>query len=326
MKKSVFTVNFNSVLAAFVCCLFLFLSYFVGFRRHDLGTDTLAYVSLYNSLMLGYDVRISEFIFVNLMLFFSYFTSDPGFAFMFISFMSSFLLIIIALSISESSITRSALIVTTAFFIILSPFYWNTQINIIRSGVSLPFIYLTYLFYYKRKTFFSLISLLLALGFHWLSIIFIFPVFLIKRSVRTLIAIFIFLSIIYLSGLSVSLKDLFLEMFDLGYYKHYFSDGGGYKSGIRYDFYLFSVFFLSLLVFFRNANFEFLLKLYVILLYPFLIFGFLNYSDRLLVASWNLIPLIFSCFLVNYFRAKHVLVLFLILLLIIFPYAVYNLL
>jgi len=94
----------------------------------------------------------------------------------------------------------------------------------------------------------------------------------------------------------------------LDYYLKYIKEGSNYESGVRLDFLVFTLFFtfISYLNYLYNNTRSslYLLYCYIILSFPFMLLGFISYSDRLLLPAWMLIPIVVTSFIFSKVKAS----------------------
>lgn len=303
LKSRVFFI----LIVLFISAVF---SFFVSLRDVDVGSDTAAYIDFYNNILLGINSRITEPLFVLIAKFSSFFSSKHNFNFFLISFLSlsalfSFYKRVFLLwgAGNEFYIGLSSVI----FITFISPFFINTQVNVLRAGLSIPFIFFSAYFIFNKKYFNFFMSSLVAVMFHYSSILFIIPLVIFYNfRLNYLFYLFMSLFVVYLTGvlevLIIKLSSLVGFSF-MEYYLRYLTGEGSYEKGVRLDFSLLTVFFGSIAYYlylkYKNNISGFTLFAYCSLSIPFFIIGFMNYSDRLLLPAWSLIPLILSLLLVQ---------------------------
>lgn len=294
----------------------LFFTFLVGLR--DTGTDTESYINFFYFVMNGDDTRIFEPSFVYLAKISSLFSSNHVIFFTLVSFFSLFTLFIFYLTILNDRLMVQRRLDIYYIFIIalvitlISPFFINTQVNVVRSGLSIPFIFLSAYYVFRRVYGKFIFYSFVAISFHFTAIIYIVSLLVFhKFRVNRLIIFFVIWCLFYISGLSQAFFTNFFSYlsFDiLNYYLGYATRETSYKSGVRLDFLLFSVIFIAFISFLKNKNDSeiknFLLFAYLSLLMPFLGLGFIAYSDRLLLPAWMLIPIIIAVLLTNLFKME----------------------
>jgi len=194
-------------------------------------------------------------------------------------------------------VRKDSLLVFLFSFILLSPFFFSAQVNIVRHGLSAPFLITSLAFFDDRKYLKFFIFGAVSIGFHWSATYFLVLAPLLRLRVRILILITIMLSVSYLSNLSGAVLGSLMTIVGLDQlYESSVSYGENieYRSGVRFDFWFFSVLFLVISFFVSNRiNLSGRIFRYCLILFlPFLMIGFVAFSDRILIFLWFLIPLI----------------------------------
>src|SRR5690606_10078740 len=143
---------------------------------------------------------------------------------------------------------------------------------------------------------------------HYSSFLYILMLVFFNNMEKNFYKIFFLIVIGYLSGINeIIFRSLFGALFIDNIYSGYLEEGGAvsenYRIGVRYDFALFTLFFIVMFwLTLRKCNLNAympLLKCMCILTIPFFIIGTIPFSDRLLLPFWMLIPFIFSFFLIE---------------------------
>lgn len=280
------------------------VAFFVCSRPPHVGTDTDSYISIFNSLNLGYPTRVSEPLFVGMALMVGTLTED----YRYFLFSCSFVLLVSSLYVNHRLISRVVLapyrgryLTYFAFAILLlSPFYFNMHVNIVRHGMAVPFLLLGYLMVMEKRYLLAALLLLSSLGFHASSLIHILLVPLLFFNLRFLVGLFMALSAIYLINLSSAVLGPLFGFLNLAPSFETISDYGSassYRAGVRFDFWLFTAFFvgMSVVAAWFNVVTQALPRIMIVSSVPFLLFGYIAYSDRLLVFSWFVIAAIVAC-------------------------------
>lgn len=299
--------NNKRIEVLFLTIIFLFftiiLAIFIANRDVTVGEDTLNYITLYQEIIDNSDSAINELIFIFLSKFTELFNSSYQLLFFLISFISILTYIsFIYLSFSVFNFEDNSKIMILTILVfglsLFSIFYWNTQLNIIRSGLAIPFLFISLYFAYLRNKKNFIIFYILSILSHTSTIIFLPFILLLYIKNSKIMKIYLFLSFIYVTEIGekifFALTNLFSKLDAISYYLSYATENNEYKAGVRIDFFLFTTFFYLILYVIqkRNREFDLLFKMYSILFFPFLCIGFISYSDRLLINVWNLIPLV----------------------------------
>jgi hypothetical protein len=182
------------------------------------------------------------------------------------------------------------------FFLLTSPFFVSVSINVLRQGLAAFFVFSAFLCFAQRQWVKGTVFSLFATSMHYSAMLSVILVPILFLRVRTVLVIAVLLSISYASGISEYLVRLFSDLTGLPIYTFVsnFGEGMEYRSGVRLDFLFFSWFwilFVSVVtprwvdVRYRNGLWV-LCKIYVVLLFPFLVVGFGSFSDRYAIVSW----------------------------------------
>ncbi len=333
----------NSVHAFFLISLCLLATVIAaGFRPNYVGSDTPIYLIYYNGILRN---ASNSFLYEYLFEFYNrvcafFYVPDV----LFLTGLACintvnciFIAQVICRYLAEYiNFYRIFFLVISCLFI--SPFFFSMQLNVLRQGVAsfLIFIYFLLLLrtvnvsnpiptaqaaarqHFRMKckplngfSFFYLVLVaFLALSFHQTTIFYILFSPLVYFKYSSVVRIALVLSGTYTLGLSSSLMRIFAEPL----YNKIINYGisAGYKTGIRYDFVIFSLLcgglFHQLSKYFvpREMKFQFMqfLKIYWILLLPFFLLGFGAFSDRYLLPAWGYLSILIAVFLALCLR-KH---------------------
>jgi len=301
--------GFRFLIISFMLVLSFGLSYIVSGRDSSIGSDTYSYQNFYYYFLHGSDYRISEPLFILLADAAAWFSNDHRLFFFLISFLSSFLLFFFSFKAYEALAPernkRIGLFV--GWFIalsLISPFFANGQVNLLRSALAVPFAFAGYLLFYQRRYTFAIVMASVAVMFHFTHLMFLplLPLILLRR--QYLLFAIVVLACCYALGITQGLFSSFSSLVEgierFNYYAKYGGDVDGYRTGVRYDFLLFSLLFLFAFYYSssRSNLLDFAFRIYAVSLTPFLLIGFIAYSDRLLFSAWLFIPFGLSCYLV----------------------------
>lgn len=313
----------------------LILAYYVGSRGIYTGVDTLNYSFFYNYLSEN-KVEfsgINEPFFIVISKLSLFFKLDFNVFLALVSFLSTFSLLLSYLLIFNS--LKYKKFYNLLFFLIciniflLSPIFWSAQINIIRAGLSVPFLYFSIHYFSKCSKNLGLIFVVISGLLHFFNIVLLIIFFSVhffnkrkKNFHKVFNNIYIMIVIGYLTGFNKFLIDRFANVLTGGsYYASYFSDGAimdTYQVGIRYDFSVFTLFFIAMLklltIKMKNDYTNNLFHFSAALTIPFFLVGHIPFSDRLLFPFWMFIPFIVSLITVVLFKGR-VIVYYLILVL-----------
>jgi hypothetical protein len=275
------------------------LAILIGSRDLSIGTDTERYAAwyqviadchcFYGNIEPGFNI----FGLISALL-----TNNAGFYFFSISLTLFVMLNVVSGKIVklDSQIDRDnkkllfALILLAFFF---SPFFVSAHINAIRQGMAAFMLFYAFLSFQEKSWGKSILASVLAVSFHLSSIMYLALFPLLMLPIWILLVILAGLSVIYASGLSEFIVSSISGLFNLplhDYVTQYRADVA-YQSGVRYDFLIFSMLgvgFGLLGRYFSNkkAIIDALLKIYIVLLIPFLMLGYANFSNRYVYTAW----------------------------------------
>ena len=300
------------ILTTFLVFLF---GIFIGVRDESVGSDTASYAKYFYIITESEQSRISEPLFFLLAKIVSLISYNPTYFFILISIISFSTLLLFYSDCAKLGGDRNknfhfVFFACTFLLTIFSPFFINTQINVLRSGLSIPFLFFAGFHFYCKSYYKFITYSIIALGLHFSSILYIFSIILfLKFKPKSLFLIFLSGSAIYSLGVIEPIVLNFVTAFDfefLNYYLRFFIMDAGYEKGVRFDFLFFTIFFGSI-AFMSHLKFKTDLTKFLVLMYlassiPFLAIGFMSYSDRLLLPPWFLIPLIVSNYISCFFN------------------------
>ena len=295
-----------------------------GFRSLVVGIDTQVYFSVYQNALEGTDIAQDfEFLYRLFLGVFASLQFGVEIFFTFLSFISIAFLFFTFCSLNRyfgKPAYDSSQLIFGFLFLFYSVFFYAAQLNVVRQGISCFAVFFFYCCILNRSfSWLFFISAIFSVGFHSTGYLYIlvplgllFP----YRSVFFLVAA---LCVFYSLGWSEELVKYFSQIFNIDIYQIIMAYGFGheYRSGARLDFAAFSV-GLGLLLdllgrvggarisSWRDRYFS-VVKFYWLLLVPFFLVGFGNYSDRLLLNAWLFFSIVMSVFFSNYiFRAAEV--------------------
>jgi len=280
----------------------IFLAVVVGNRALNVGTDTFTYATLFEIIQNCQCLSGSQELgFEWFSLIISLTNFGTGFYFTCISlviFMMINLVIskIVRIDKEEREFNDISLKVVIISAFLVSPFFVSAHINAIRQGLAAFFVFYALLSVLDNNWKGFIISGLIGVSIHSTSIIYLglFPVLFLPF--RVLIFLVTLLSIIYAFGAAEVVLQSVSDVFGLSLYDtvvNYRTDVY-YRAGVRYDFLFFSwigiVFALLGRKFVGDNESDTALitltKVYILLIIPFLLFGFANFSNRYAYTAW----------------------------------------
>ncbi|QKF84323.1 EpsG family protein [Campylobacter ureolyticus] len=263
-----------------------------------LGPDMPAYINMYiSNNTYGREVGF-EFL-IN---FFNFFNFSVGFFFGFICF---FITTIYYINSKKILFDKNNISYTLLFFALIfySSWYINAIVNGVRQGISLSILHFACLYFLTEKKYLKFILFfIIAILFHYSTILILPFLFLYLFSFKKLVFLWIVISIFYILGFNeiIFMKITSLLNLESVYFK--IKDYSSYQIqyyGFNWDLFLYTVFpiifFLPFYFLKKNLFDNFTInvfKLYMVLCFPYFIFGFSNYSNRYAVIAWFLYPLL----------------------------------
>lgn len=171
--------------------VFAVTAFFVGFRGVEVGTDTSAYYEIFGKINSG-DAGRYEPLYVYINLFFGFIFDEAFAVLFFLSSVSLFLILNLCLRYSPSFFL--------AFILFMSLAHYFYLFNIVRQGMAIAILCYSVKFILERQALFFIISVVIATGFHYSSVVFLGAYFLVFRlpvifSLVWLISIFSYVDI-----------------------------------------------------------------------------------------------------------------------------------
>lgn len=270
----------------------------VGLRPPNIGTDTANYLSFYNDV-LSCQCMPGEFEvgFEVVAYLFALFDSGSA-AFLCSLSLLNFILVLWVSSkaaryYSSGRDSRKFILVVMAAFLV-SPFFLNSQINIIRQGLSALFLFHAVFDMRNGRTLRVLVWSLLSLSFHFTAALSLLSLFLLLLGRRVVLASTVMMFLAYASGGTEAFVIYFSNVSGLDIYSRIsgYAAGAEYKAGVRLDFAAFSIaipVLAKLAGHFQRSYSEYIdwaVGVYLSILMPFWFFGWANYSDRFAFTAW----------------------------------------
>ncbi len=274
------------------CCIFACA--LVSMRSLDVGTDTRAYASFFQTLANGPVATRLEPGFV----FFTKSLSVLGFsvtAYQAALFMLLLLTVVIATRKYFNYLQLGGgylrFLSASLMLLFLSPMFVNASINTVRQGNASLLVFAALLSFYRRQWAQFLVFAIVATSLHYSSLLYLLfaPVLLLGLRTQRLIVGAAF--VLYCTGLSAAIMRVVLPSaydFIISY-----EAVDSYRSGTRIDFALFSMLWYVLPYlsksFVKNDIFLKITQstnIYAALLLPFFAIGFGFFSNRYLLPAW----------------------------------------
>lgn len=287
----------------FVFCVFP-LSFIVGARDWDMGTDTANYINIFQNFVYSGQVDHEPGIY-----FFAYVTKLIG-GDVSIFFQLIFLFVFLCVTLTYFNFFHKKTNVTELclFYIFLwgsfflSSWFQVSTVNVLRHGLALYMLYLSLALYTNKNYLLCLLVYVSSVFFHY-SLLLFAPFFLILNiKDKYFYSLYLLMVIGYPTGINevfVKYISIFLGLPIYDYIYTYDEDNLRWF-GFDLFFYLYTIFWFVFLVvirrFFCSPLYESLLnkfiRLYSALTMVFFIFGFASFSNRYAFFSWLFIPFI----------------------------------
>lgn len=286
---------------------FLFGDAVVGMRGIDVGTDTHNYANFF--MMVRSGVFSTRF--------------EPGFVLVTRALAAAGVSVVTYQSVLFLLFLGTVLVSTRAYykylgsthgyltflvaalmFLYLSPVTVNATINAVRQGLASLLVFAALLSFYQRQWRNFVLLGVLATSFHYSSLLYMLfaPALLLSERKLRVLAVLAFAA--YCSGLTMilirsALPGLYVTVMA-------YDANANYRSGVRVDFAVFSIFWY-LLPFLASRlvrePFRELINrstaVYLVLLMPFFLVGWGNYSNRYLLPAWMSVSLVLAAIACN---------------------------
>lgn len=207
------------------------------------------------------------------------------------------------------------------------PFFYDYTFNVLRHGIAIVFLTLAYTFWEnKRHSVKFYTSLIVASLFHYSAIPFSILMMIVlssKAGIKRYLILWFLAALSFVTNLNTYLLNLgFVSKIDA--FNTYTNNSliSHYGSINRTDFLLFSAFFLLLSLYLlkkiklsskHESTYTNIIKLYIAFNTLFLLFGFIAYSDRIVIYSWFIIPILVSYPILHNYKKSNLLLFTLIL-------------
>lgn len=190
-------------------------------------------------------------------------------------------------------------LVAAMMFLFISPVMSNATINVMRQGLASLLVFTALLAFHRRQWRAFVVWALLATGFHYSSLLYLFfaPVLLLRPKLQRVIGIAAFLA--YCSGFTMLLvRVLVPRVYTI---VMAYDASSTFRAGVRLDFAVFSLFWYVLpfvvapLV--REPVRDRINRstaIYLVLMLPFFAVGWGNFSNRYLLPAWLAVSLILA--------------------------------
>lgn len=290
------------------------LTYFVGMRDVDKGTDTFAYSMYFDFVKYGKyfeGVNRIEIGFYWLTKIITLFTDSKKVYFSIIFFIQ--IIGITSAIYKRSEMFKPYLLITLVW--LSFPFFYSITLNVLRQGLAFVFVIYSIDAKLQNKKYFPYVLLLLGTLFHYATILYLICFLILELKPKPIVLLYWWFSAMLLSFLGIIVKFTrpLLE-FALGHshYSTYLDICLNPTSvlGFRLSFAIFSSLPIVYYLFQKKYNneyqsvpqfleFQFVLSLYLVLNIIYLVFADFAYNDRIALVAWLLMPLMIN---INYLQ------------------------
>jgi len=280
----------------------VFCCWLIGTRALDIGTDTDTYAGFFEGLdQLPTGTRLEPgFVYL------SYALRQLGLGV--IGYQTAlFALLLCTIVVATRNYARYigesrgylTLLSASLMLLLVSPMFANASINAVRQGLAAPLVFAALLSFHQRRWWGAAIYGALASSLHYSSLLYLAfaPALLLNARMLRYVAAAAFL--LYVSGMSLVLvRSLVPALYNA---VMEYTPNRYYKSGVRIDFAVFSIFWYALphllapLV--RSPQRERIkdsTAVYLVMLLPFFAIGWGYFSNRYLLPGWLAVSMILA--------------------------------
>lgn len=291
MRVNTFTRNTVSIGLLFIP-MAIYATYW-GLRPVNVGTDTPAYIGMFLAYLREDPILVSSIDkgFLGLIAFSHLFSNNPQSLLLIVCLLEAICFYLAGVIL----LRRPFYIFLYVVFLLLSPFYLSININILRHGMAIAVALLGMsLVIQLRKPLYKLILAYPPVLFHNVAGLLATPIFI---GINRMNMVYVWLTLATFSMFS-PLYSPFVSQYFNDRYLDYITSETTYRTGFRPDFTFFSSLpiFLLLIVPFRKMNIEtrWVFNAYLLVSGLGLTMNFVAFSDRFLVNSWVMFPLLFA--------------------------------
>ncbi|MHA0045650.1 EpsG family protein [Deinococcus sp. PEB2-67] len=284
-------MNSNGILLLLGIIPLLTYAIYWGRRPFTTGSDTLNYVKMFSDLIKGDYSLLSTMDsgFLALIRISASISDNPSLFLTIISLIQATCFYIVGIILLK----RSIYLYLYIFMLLTSPFYLSININILRHGTSISVALLCVSIIYRMKVhFYRFLLAYIPTLFHNVAGMLTIPLFIKIKKYNMIYIWFCMAFISYFSGYYSGFFSRFIKED----YIDYVSGSFDYTKGFRIDFTLFSMIpiLLSAAIPFRKMSEDarWIYNSYLIMNGFGLMINFISFSDRLLISSWILIPIL----------------------------------
>lgn len=177
--------------------------------------------------------------------------------------------------------------------------------NGLRQGIAMPFVYMSLHYFFLRRFFPGCVALLVATGFHYSALLLVPFIFLIFMPLTGLYLLTLSLAALYAAGVNERIVQVISDFSGISIYQKVADIGGpeALYAGFQLDLFAYSIFWV---IFYYILAFKFkhesgdkirqALRMYLVLLMPYFVFGYGGYSNRYALYAWFFLPIIHTVF------------------------------
>lgn len=310
LKKDIYIFLFFT-LSSFI------LSIYFANRDIQAVEDSLNY-KIHFEQLIGFNLFKYEYMFDFITYFIRLFTNNYIFYFFILNFILNFLIFLFCIKISRFiGLNYFYYIILVFSSLILSSWYVSFSVNILRHGLAILILYLSISnIFFEDKKYKGLLLSIISIFTHY-SIILVLPFLLLVRiKMGYLLSITLFFIILYITEYNEFVLKYISDIFHLGIYEkvnNYSDIEVAFSYGFSWSFLLYtlslSIFYLICYrhLFYKDKNYEKLLKIFLSLTCFFYMMGFAGYPNRYGVVSWGLTIFINSIILLKVVQKNEIL-------------------
>jgi hypothetical protein len=286
-----------------VAAVVVFADLLVGTRPIDVGSDTYVYAGMFEAMSRH---GLVESRFEPIFYYLTALIAATGVSL--VAYQSTLFLVLIGTVLVatrhyhaylQSETRYMTFLVASLLFLLISPVMVNASINVVRQGLASLLVFTALLSFYQRQWRSFFFWGLVATGFHYSAMLYLMfaPVLLLKPRLQRAAGILAFLA--YSSGLTMLLvRVLVPSVYTL---LMAYEGGSNYRTGVRLDFAVFSLFWYLLPYIIAPLVHEPVRErikrgtaVYLVLMLPFFAVGWGTYSNRYLLPAWLSVSLMLA--------------------------------
>ena len=185
-------------------------------------------------------------------------------------------------------------------FMLISSWYLTSSTNGLRQGLALPLSYISLLAFRQRRWIWAAGAMLLAIGCHYSSLMILLFAPLIFLPPRVFYAVFTTAALSYPIGLGKAIFSYLGEALSINISKLFYDEGRVVDEyyGFNLQYYVYSI-GMALVLYLvswliepeSRERYLVVVRVYMLLLFPYLSFAFASYTNRYAMMAWLFIPI-----------------------------------